>query len=220
MTMRSLKIADTYAFLFHNEEKPTITSPRHPLVVFCHLPFAVCIVIAYLLTTMTLGQTILFLITFALYLSSAAYHAWRPDRFLRFIDQTMISWFVLAIPVPFVYHNTDIMLLLGTLATLSVLNKWYQWEPSFAAGSIVFLCLGSISTFVMLTVGLPTIKADLLSFEAVCVYAAILFFMIKLVIYHYEIRLVRNVLESPELGHCALSVGVIIILYLTATNPV
>jgi hypothetical protein len=112
------------------------------------------------------------------------------------------------------------MLLLGTLATLSVLNKWYQWEPSFAAGSVVFLCLGSISTFLMLSVGLPTIEADLLSFEAVCVYAAILFFMIKLVIYHYEIRLVRNVLESPELGHCALSVGVIIILYLTATSPV
>ena len=218
--MRSLHIADIHALLVHNEEKPTIKSPRHPLVVFCHLPFAVCILIAYLFTATTPGQTILFLVTFGLYLSSAAYHAWRPNRFLRFVDQTMISWFVLATPVPFVYHNTDIMLLLGTLATLSVLNKWYQWEPSFEVGSVVFLCLGGISTFLMLTVGLPNIGADLLSFEAACVYAAIIFFIIMLVIYHYEIGLIRNVFDTPECKHFALSIGVVIFLYLAATCPV
>ena len=218
--MRSLHIADIHALLVHNEEKPTIKSPRHPLVVFCHLPFALCILIAYLFTATTLGQTILFFVTFGLYLSSTAYHAWRPNRFLRFIDQTMISWFVLATPVPFVYQNTDSMLLLGTLATLSVFSKWYQWEPNFGTGSVVFLCLGSVSTFLMLTVGLPNIGADWLSIEAVCVYAAILFFIIKLVIYHYEIGLIHNVFESPELGHCVLSIGVVIILYLAATCPV
>jgi len=169
---------------------------------------------------MTLGQTILFLVTIGLYLSSAAYHAWRPDRLLRFIDQTMISWFVLATPVPFVYHNVDIMLLLGALATLSVLNKWYQWEPSSEAGSVVFLCLGSISAFLMLTVGLPTIGADLLSFEAACVYVAILFFVIMLVIYHYEFGLIRNVFDWPECGHGSLVLGVVILLDLTAAYPV
>jgi len=168
----------------------------------------------------TLGQTILFLVTFGLYLSSMAYHAWRPNRFLRFIDQTMISWFVLATPVPFVYQNTDSMLILGTLATLSVFSKWYQWEPNFETGSVVFLCLGGVSTFLMLTVGLPNIGADLQSFEAASVYAAILFFVIKLVIYHYEIGLIRNVVESPELGHFTLSIGVVVILYLAATCPV
>lgn len=218
--MRSLQIADIYALLVHNEEKPTLKNPRHPLVVLCHIPFAVCLLIAYLFTATTPGQTILFLVTFGLYLSSTAYHAWRPNWFIRFVDQVMISWFVLAIPVPFVYHNPDIMSLLGTLATLSILNKWYQWEPNFEAGSVVFLCLGGISTFLMLTVGLPNIGADFFGLEAVYLYAAILFFVAKLVIYHYEIGLIRNVFESPEFGHCTLSIGVVLILYLAATNPV
>ena len=218
--MRSLHIADIYTLLVHNEEKPTFRSPRHPLVVYCHLPFALCVLIAYLFTAGTLGQTILFLVTIGLYLSSAAYHAWRPNRFLRFVDQTMISWFVLATPVPLVYHNADSMLVLGTLATLSVLNKWYQWEPNFETGSIVFLCLGGISTYMMLFVGLPVIGADLLSLEAVWVYAAIIFFIIMLAIYHYKIGLIRNVFDAPECKHCALSFGVVLILYLAATCPV
>jgi len=218
--MSSLHIADIYSALIHNEDTPNLRSPRHPLVVIFQLSFAVGVLVAYTYTARNLGQTILFFVTIGLSLSTVAYHMWRPNRFLRFVDQTMISWFALATPVPFVYHDPYIMLLLGTLALLSVLNKWYEWEPSFEVGSIVFTCLGLISMFLLVTVGLPRIGADLLSFEAQLMYATFVYFILKLIIYHYEIGLIRKLIESPEFGHIVIMVATSHILFLSAIRPV
>ena len=79
-----------YDFLAHSEESPGLRRPRHPLVVFCHLPYAVMLILAYTFTAKTIGQTIYFLVAILLYLSSTAYHAWRPNRILRAVDQTLI----------------------------------------------------------------------------------------------------------------------------------
>lgn len=210
-----------YEFLAHSEERPSFVRPRHPLVVFCHLPFAILLAAAYVaFAEKTTGQTLYFLVTVGLYLSSTAYHAWRPDRFLRAFDQTMISWYVLVTPIPLIYHVPWALPVLAGMMILTALNKWYEWEPGFEVGSLVFLGLGVGCTFVAFGMGLPQIGASLTSPTSLWMMVAVACFIGKLAIYHFELRLVPNFWEAPESGHFILSVGVGIYSTIVILNPV
>ena len=209
-----------YEFLAHRDVSPGLRRPRHPLVVFCHLPYAALLILTYIFSMKTVGQTMYFLVAIGLYLSSAAYHAWRPDRLLRAVDQTLISWYVLVTPAPFVYHEPWALPALAIMMVITALNKWYEWEPGFKIGSLVFLTLGVISTGVMVIFGLPTIGTDLLGPIGLLTMLAVACFIAKLIIYHFELGLIRGFWEAPESGHFVLSVGVTIYSAIVILNPV
>jgi predicted membrane channel-forming protein YqfA (hemolysin III family) len=217
--MSSLSIPVLFA---HHEENPSIARPRHPLVVFFHLPYAVALMFAYIvLSEKTTGQTIYFMATIGLYLSSAAYHTWKPNHFLRFIDQTMISWYVLATSIPFIYHEPWALPALAIMMSLTAINKWCQWEPDFETGSAIFFGLGAASAMIMFMFGLPAIGASVVSQTSFALIAAITFYIWKLVIYHYgKFKLIPNVWETPESGHFVLSIGVTIYPVIGLLNPV
>lgn len=211
-----------YHLLVHCEEHPSLTRPRHPLVVFFHLPYALALVLAYgVFAEKTAGQTLYFAVAIVLYLVSAANHVWKPNRFLRFVDQTMISWYVLVTPLPFVYHESWALLALGTMMTLMAINKWYEWESSLEASSLVFFGLGAISASLVFGFGLPTIGVNFVSYTSFWVVVAIACFIGKLVIYHYgKLRLIPNVWEAPESGHSVLAMGITIYTTIVLLNPV
>lgn len=221
--MRTLTIYPSLIrLLCHHED---CIGLRHPIVVLCHIGFIILLAIAYLyFSNQTIGQTIYFIIAIALYVSSCLYHAYRPDRVLRFVDQTMISWFTLATPVPFVYHNNTIMSLLAILAALTIANKWFEWEPNpeenHKVGTMIFFGLGMVSTFIMLTVGFPAMGAEIFSGLGLLLAAAIFFFVLKMLIYAFQWHLLPNLWEATESGHFVLAIGVTIFTFLVIGNPI
>ncbi len=209
--------------LSHKEEGGGI---RHPLVVICHVPFAVVLFCLYVLATdKTAGQTIYFAVLIGLYASSTAYHTWRPDRLLRFADQTMISWYVLVTPMPFIHTKWWAWPLFIGLATLTAANKWREWEPNYQTGSLIFLLIGVLSSGLMLFAGLPNVGATgwELAYVLAVVVSSIGLFLAKLAIYHYQMRWPRflpGVWEAPECGHFVLAMAVSIYTSLVVAYPV
>lgn len=208
--------------LEHHEVNPSLSRLRHPIVVLFHLPFVVSLLSVYFIFThQTVGQTIYFMVAGGLYLSSAAYHTWKPNWFLRFVDQTMISWYIVVIPMPFIYQESWSLPLISVFLVLTALNKWYDWEPNASTGAMVFFGLGSISAFIVLLLGLPIIGAPIWSVPGFWVIASAFCFIGKLIIYQYrKLHLVPNVWESPESGHMVLSLGVSIYTSVVVLYPV
>lgn len=199
---------------------------RHPLVVLCHVPFALALLALHLLVAeKTAGQTAYFLVAVGLYTSSTFYHAWKPNRLLRFTDQTMISWYVLATPMPFVYQEWWAWPFFIGLATLTAISKWREWEPDFQTGSLIFFLIGVLCSWLVLFVGLPNIGAT--GWEKAGVLAVVMvsigLFLAKLAIYHFQWRWPRflpGVWEAPECGHCVLAQAVMIYTFLVISYPV
>lgn len=217
-----MRSSSSLELFFHNEENPCLRSPRHPLVVFFHIPFALVLLGIYLtLPESTSGQTLYFWITICLYVSSAAYHAWRPNWLLRFVDQTLIAWYIVVLPVPFLYQEIWALPVLLLMLVLTAANKWFLWEPNYTAGSIIFFALGLSSFILVTTLGLKVLGTGFVSVQGISVCVATGFFIGKLYIYQKRKgRWIRNIWESPESGHCVLSVGVIIYTLLVTFNPV
>lgn len=205
--------------LMRREHGATI---RHPLIVFCHLPFALLLTLVWMfLSDWTVGQTLYFASTVWLYFTSAAYHTWRPSWQLRFFDQTAISWYVLVTPIPFIYHEWWALPMFFSLAFISTLNKWYEWEPNWQTGTWCFLGLGVLSTTLLFTSGMSALGVGLWSIEAGVATTAILLFVLKLLIYSFEGPvLIRGYWEAPELGHFVLALGVVTYTYLVVMYPV
>lgn len=218
--MRSLQI--TLADLpMHNEENPNLSHPRHPIVVYSHLAYISLLAFVFLVwTEKTAGQTLYFLITIGLYTSSAAYHTWRPNRFLRFVDQTMISWFTIVIWMPFLYQEFWALPLFAGIATLTAMCKWYQWEPNYKAESMIFFTIGATSALMVIVLGLPVIGVGFHSMVGFWILVTIVLFIAKLVIYYFQFSLIRDVIESPELGHAVLWVPVTIFTTIVVLYPV
>lgn len=213
--MRSLEI---YNLLAHHEEGPGV---RHPLVVGFHIPYAIALFLVYVFFSKhTLGQSIYFIVVIGLYGSSAAYHAWRPEKLLRFADQTMISWFVLATPMPFIYQESWALPYFLTMCTLTAVCKWQNWEKDDTVGALVFFGLGAFSALLMLTAGMPNIGATTWSYEGLVLFLAIACFIGKLLIYHFQWHLFPDIWEAPESGHFVLSCGVTIYTILVVQYPV
>lgn len=171
----------------------------------------------------TLVQTVYFTITVGLYMSSTAYHYLRPNALLRFIDQTMISWYILVAPLPFVYHEPWAIPLFVILAVLSVINKWFGFERDDDVGSWIFLGQGVLSAGVMFTFGFENMGVAIWSSVGLAVVVAIICFVGKWAIYHFQMNITRrfpNVWEPTEMGHCVLSWGVTIITLLVITYPI
>ena len=225
--MRSLQLTLT-GLLAHNEENSSLTHPLHPIVVYCHLAYiSVLLVVWGLWTDKTPGQNLYFLMTIGLYISSAAYHTWKADplsrfgKFLRFIDQTMISWYILVLPMPYLYQEPWTLPVLLSMMVLTAANKWYEWEPNYMFGSLVFFGLGAVSFVLVITLGLDAIDTSIVSWAGLGVIGATAFFIGKLHIYRKRKgNLIPNVWESPESGHCVLSGGVSIITLIIIMNPV
>lgn len=208
--------------LAHREKDPSATHPRHPLVVFCHLPYAAALIFAYLtLADRTFGQTFYFVITVGLYACSAAYHTFRPNRTLRFMDQTLISWYVIVTPLPLIYHEPWALPLCFSLMGTTLLSKWYEWEPDYRAGSQVFFSLGALSALLVFQFGLPAAGLQPLGAAGLWIVIAIVCFICKLVIYHFrKARLIPDIWESPESGHFVLAIGVTIYTGIILIYPV
>ncbi len=220
----------------HNEENPDLHHPRHPIVVYCHLAYiSLLILVSYLLWGhMSPGLVLYILIKICLYNSSAAYHTWRPSRFLRFVDQTMISWYVIVIPMPLIYHEPWALPMILSLMTLSAISKWYGWEEKLAAriswlkpkqaylvGALFFFATGSLSFALVVTFGFAAIGVDALSWTGFWIVVATTCFIGKLYFYTSgKGKLIWNVWETPESGHCILSVGASITSLVFILNPV
>lgn len=215
-------MTDLSDFLAHHEDNASLKRLRHPLVVLFHIPYALVLTAVYFyIAERTIGQTVYFNVTIGLYLSSAAYHAWRPNWTLRFVDQTMISWFVVATHLPFTHHEPWALPFTLFFMVITAMNKWYEWEPHHTVGSIVFFALGSLSTALVIFVGFPAIDSHVMSTTGFLVFLAIVCFIGKLIIYQYsKLRLVPNIWESPESGHCVLALGVTIYTTVVVLNPV
>lgn len=208
--------------LKHNEQNPSVWHPRHPPVVWTHLPFAILLAGTYLaFADGTVGQQGYFLVMIGLYLSSTAYHTWRPDWLIRFADQTLISWYIIVTPLPFVYHNPAAVTYIVVAMAASAANKWYAWERNCTDGSLVFFSLGAVSTLLVFLVGLPTADVSCLSAAGVAVQLSIVCFVGKLLIYHFQkLRLIPGYWEAPESGHFVLAIGVTIYTAVVLVNPV
>jgi len=168
----------------------------------------------------TTGQSLYFLITIGLYTSSAAYHTWRPNKFLRFVDQTMISWYVLVIPMSLLYHELWALPIFAGAAMLTAVSKWYRWESSYKVEATIFFTIGAISALLVIGFGLPTIGVARLSVVGWWVVVAIILFVVKLVIYYCQLSLIRGVIEPPELGHAVLWMPVSIFSTIVLIYPV
>jgi len=133
----------------------------------------------------------------------------------------MISWYVIVIPMPFIYQYAWAAPLTVLLLVLTAFNKWYEWEPDYTVGTIVFFALGAISAGLVICFGLPAIEATLRSVPGFWVIVSIVCFIGKLIIYQYrKLHLVPNVWESPESGHFVLSLGVTIYTLVIVFYPV
>ena len=232
--MRSLQFALT-GLPAHNEETPDLYHPRHPIVVYCHLAYISLLVLVWgLWADKTPGQNLYFLITIGLYSSSAVYHTWRPNAFLRFVDQTMISWYVIVIPMPLIYHEPWAIPLALLLMAFTAISKWYGWEDKLAAkicwlkpkqnylvGAFIFFTLGAFSFILVVTYGFAAIGVDKLSWTGCWVVIATTCFIGKLYFYTSgKGKLIRNVWETPETGHFILSQGNNIWKVIAVINPV
>ncbi len=196
--MRSFNISPLFV---HHEEYPGFWRPRHPIVVYCHLPFLAVLGAIYATTAMTAGQTLTFLVMGSLYMSSAAYHTWRPNRLLRTVDQTMISWFIVTTPLPWLYHHQWFILFWLTCLAVTAVSKWYRLERSWGQEKITFFALGALSTLLVFTVGLTETNTPIMSRTGCLVSLSILLYIGKLLTYHFQWQLIPKYLEAPELGH-------------------
>lgn len=230
--MRSLQI---YDLLRHHEERPNVSELRlrHPMIVTFHLAYICLIGMVYTqFSTKTSGQNLYFMVMIGLYLSSAAYHTWRPNSTLRFIDQTMIGWYVHILPYPLIYHEPWALPLTLSLMAMTAISKWYDWEGKLAnqidwlipekhylIGAITFFLFGALSFGLVITYGFSAINVELVSITTFWLLLATVCFIGKL--YFYTSRkgeLIKNVWETPESGHFSLAQGnniymILVILY-------
>lgn len=206
--------------LAHCEENPSLTQLRHPLVVLFHIPYMAMLGLMYwIYAESNFGQNLYFLITVCLYLSSAVYHACRPNRLLRIIDQIMISAYVVVTPIPFLYQEPMALWVFAFVMSALIFYKYH--ETSWKIGTMIFLGLGIISSLLVIFLGLPAIDSSLYSWTGFWLITSISCFIFKLHIYHFEkLKLIPNVWESPESGHFVLSLGVTIYTIIVLANPV
>lgn len=223
-SQRNTSIAVPFSkFLVHHEDNPCPEKLlfRHPFVVFFHLPYVVLLGFMYLgLSQKTTGQTIYFATAVGLYLSSAAYHAWRPNSALRIVDQIMISAYVLSTSLPFLYQKPLAIPAFFVCLTLIGLYKCREQESDWKRGAWIFFWLGAVSAFLLVTFGFPIIGASLFSTTGFWLLVVIACFIGKLIIYRYEIKWIPKFWEAPESGHFILSIGVTIYSSLVIIYPV
>lgn len=207
--------------LIHHEDSPTITRPRHPIVVLCHSPYALLLGLVYwTFAHATLGQTLYFTVTVGLYISSTAYHALRPERLLRFIDQVMIGAYILVLPIPFLYKYPSMITIYFICIAVLAIYKWNEKESEWKIGAWVFAGLGVVSATLVIGFGLPEASESFFSWTGFWLVVAIGFFICKLIIYRFEIIWLPKIWESPELGHFVLSIAVSIYTTLVLVHPV
>ncbi len=216
--MRSLTL-NIAPLLAHHEDHLSLWWPRHPIVVYCHLPFLAMLGAIYATTAMTLGQTLTFLVMGTLYVSSAAYHTWRPNRWLRTVDQTMISWFIVTTPLPWLYQHQWFVMLWLTLFAVTAVGKWYRLERSWGQEKITFFALGALSTLLVFTVGLPETGTPPVSATGGLVALSVLLYIGKLLTYHFQWRLIPKYLEAPELGHWQCGMATTVFAFVIAGVP-
>lgn len=195
--MRSFDIT----LLAHHEEHPSWWRPRHPIVVYCHLPFLVVLAGIYAGSAMTLGQTLTFLVMGGLYVSSAAYHTWRPSVLLRIIDQTMIRWLIVSTPLPWLYQEEWFQTLWIILLSGTAISAWYQGEHRLGLEKLTFMALGVLSTLLVFAVGLPLHGEATFGQTGLLVWLTIALYLAKLLVYHRQPKPVPGYLEGPEIGH-------------------
>lgn len=221
---RNTSIAVPFSeFLVHHEENPRPEKLifRHPFVVFFHIPYVIALTFThFVLSQQTLGQTIYFTAIIGLYLSSAAYHAGRPNNALRIIDQIMISAYIMSIPMPFLYHEPLAILAFCICLILVIRYKCREQEEDWKAGALVFVGLGAVSWMLVVVFGLPIIGQSLFSLTSLWVMIATAFFISKFIVYRYEIKWIPKFWEAPEMGHFLLSIGATIYSYLVIIYPV
>jgi len=214
-----------FVLLLHKEEDFNYYRPRHPMIVYCHLALVPLLLLAALIYALwiqvpTIGQLIYLGVAIGLYLSSTAFHTWRPNRRLWFFDQTFISWYILATAVPWVYRDLSASLLLLGLAVVVLIFKWYEGEKiNMFFQSLVFLGLGAISFSLVIWVGLPAANLSLNSGYGLMMLFCLFCFVAKLAIYNSEIVVIENLITPAELGHFVLAIGVISYTGVVFANP-
>lgn len=203
----------------HHEQHPSWWRPRHPIVVCCHLPFLAVLGVIYNTTAMTTGHTLTFLVLGGLYLSSAAYHTWRPNQLLRVVDQTMISWFIVTVPLPWLSHEPWFQLLWLALLAATATNNWYHPTPRPGVEKLTFLALGALSAVLVLWVGLPLYGESAVGQTGVLVWFTITLYLGKLLVYHKQWSLVPRYIEAPELGHWLCGMATSLFAFVSAGVP-
>lgn len=214
-----------FGLLLYNEEALDYYHPRHPLIVYCHwvlVPLLLLAAVTYTLYVQvpTVGQAVYIAVAIGLYLSSTAYHTWRPNRKLWFFDQAFIACYILATAVPWVYREFWAVTLLGILAVAVVVFKWHKGERvSTVIQSITFLGLGAVSLSLVLWVGLPAAELSLGSWHGFILLFCLFCFIGKLAIYHSHVVVIENLITPAELGHFVLAIGVISYTGMVFANP-
>lgn len=209
--------------LSHKEEGRGI---RHPLVFTFNVTLLAVVSLLFMtVAEKNAGQTVYFLTLLGLLASSAAYHTWKPGRFLWFLDQTMISLYILATPMPFVHQEWWAWPLFVAMACMTVVNKWVGWEPNYKVGSLVFLLIGILSGVQVFFIGLPNIGVSGREmFLALLIMAASTgMFIGKLGIYHYQFhwpKLRRDIWGPAECGHFTLIHAITTSVYVVISYPV
>lgn len=222
MSSLSQKLFD---LLLHNEGDLNYYRPRHPLVVYCHLALVPLLLLASLIYALwiqvpTIGQLIYISVAVGLYVSSTAFHTWRPNRKLWFYDQAFIAWYILATAVPFVYRDFWASLLLVLLAVLILVVKWREGERvNMFIQSMTFLGLGAVSLSLVILVGLPAANLSFDSWLGLAIMFSVICFMAKLAIYNSQIIVIENLITPCELGHFVLAIGVISYTGVVFANP-
>lgn len=214
-----------FGLLLYNEETLDYYHPRQPMIVYCHWVQVLLLLLAGFAYTLfvrvpTVGQTIYLGVAVGLYLSSTAYHTWRPNRKLWFFDQAFIACYILATAVPWVYREFWAMLLLGTLAVVVIIFKWHEsGRVNMFIQSITFLGLGAVSLGLVILVGLPAAELSLGSWHGLTIMFCVFCFIAKLAIYNSHIVVIENLITPAELGHFVLAIGVISYTGMVFANP-
>ena len=217
--MRKSKL---YKFFSHHEKNLSLINPRHPLVFVGHVFFIVLLICIFgIWSDMNPGQMLYLAVTVGLYISSAMYHTFNPDSFLRVVDQTMISAYVMVIPMPFLYQRPHAFIIYFVLVIGMLIYKIFEGQKYLHRAGWIFMGIGAGSAILTATLGFDAIGQNLISWAGVLMVTSIVFFLLKLAIYESEkLNFIPGLWETPESGHSVLAIAVVLHSCLVINYPV
>lgn len=173
---------------------------RHPLVFWLNISELVatiifCVFVVLFLEVNT-GLYWLLVAQVNLFAKSAWYHYYPKTRPSLVLDQTAISIYILAVPLPLVWHDTAIVTMLFVAITCMAFYKYFEAEDARTCNP-VFMAAGAIALYTCVW------HAEVSSGNVVSAHSTlvIVLYALKLGCNWLKPKPVPGYFEQWELGH-------------------